>query len=244
MPLNTAVLLLRRDAGRGGAAQHVLRRAGSSGATACASRSWWRWRTRRCRAGSRRCGPARARKYSWRGICDCATHDRLPATGRARSTTSPGPTAQRVCMKWNTLRERRTGSIGGYAEARDPTAAVNYLDSDPTFLSRWPWPVSARSATAGTTCRPRPTAFVDASQRLSNAEPPRDRLQRGRLLRGLPRQPRRRDPDASRAASATSGTSTRASMGEVTARLQAHDREAAHRRGARDRRVAARLRPS
>ena len=80
-------------------------------------------------------------EYAWKGICGCAT--RIDAATRPREIYRfRGPDGSEICMKWNSMREGATG-IGGYAEARDPFAAVDYLDQDPDFLAAWPWPVAA-----------------------------------------------------------------------------------------------------
>ena len=80
-------------------------------------------------------------EYAWKGICGCAT--RIDAAARPREIYRfRGPDGAEICMKWNSERRGATG-IGGYAEARDPYAAVDYLDRDSDFLAAWPWPVAA-----------------------------------------------------------------------------------------------------
>lgn len=80
--------------------------------------------------------------YAWKGICSCAT--KIDAAYRPREIYHfTGPDGQSVCMKWNSMRNYSNQSIGGYAEARYPYEIVAYLDSNPGFLSVWPWPVSA-----------------------------------------------------------------------------------------------------
>ena len=57
--------------------------------------------------------------YSWRGVCGCAT--RTVWGNRPREIYHfQGPDGASVCMKWNTMRNGNE-SIGGYAEARDPS---------------------------------------------------------------------------------------------------------------------------
>ncbi len=78
-------------------------------------------------------------KYSWRGVCGCATKmntDRL-ASRPHEIYWWTGHDGQRVLLKWHSLDMSRKQPSGGYGEAFDPTAAINYLDSDPTFLSRY-----------------------------------------------------------------------------------------------------------
>lgn len=77
-------------------------------------------------------------RYSWRGVCDCAT--RLPGQFRARPHEIywyAGKDDQRILMKWNSLAPSGNQSLGGYAEAYDPVGAINYLSTNAAFLSRY-----------------------------------------------------------------------------------------------------------
>ncbi len=106
-------------------------------------------------------------QYSWRGVCGCAT--RTDWGNRPREIYRyAGPDGSSVVMKWNTMRNGNQ-SIGGYGEARNPTNAVNYLDTDATFASSWPWPVSAAFGYGWDDMQTTTGAFVSASQSLSNA---------------------------------------------------------------------------
>jgi alpha-mannosidase len=106
-------------------------------------------------------------KYSWKGICNCAT--RIDAANRPREIYDfTGPDGQSVCMKWNTW--TNAGGIGGYGENHNGVAAaVDYLDTDPGFLSRWNWPVSAAFGYGADNFESEINDFVNASQSLSNA---------------------------------------------------------------------------
>ncbi len=73
-------------------------------------------------------------KYSWRGQCESAS--RIPSKERDHEIYwATGLDGQRVLMKWHTWIGFYTS--GGYAEAFDPRKAVEYLDADPKFLSRY-----------------------------------------------------------------------------------------------------------
>jgi alpha-mannosidase len=77
-------------------------------------------------------------KYSWRGVCGCAS--RLPGNLAQRAHEIywyTGVDGQRVLMKWHSLADGDNKSIGGYAEAFDPVAAVDYIDSNASFLKRY-----------------------------------------------------------------------------------------------------------
>jgi alpha-mannosidase len=66
-------------------------------------------------------------RYSWRGICDCAT--RIDAKTREHDIYWwTGPDGSRILLKWYSLTNNNM-DLGGYAEARNPTAAVNALDA-------------------------------------------------------------------------------------------------------------------
>jgi alpha-mannosidase len=106
-------------------------------------------------------------RYSWRGVCGCAS--RTDWGPRPREIYHyRGPDGQSVCLKWNSMREGNE-SVGGYAEARDPAAAVTYLDSDPAFLASWPWPVSAAFGYGWDDLQSTTGAFVSTALSMANA---------------------------------------------------------------------------
>ena len=78
-------------------------------------------------------------KYTWRGICGCAS--RMDKSSWAKREHEiywyTGLDGQRVLMKWHSLEPGGNKHSGGYAEAFDPVAAINFLDSNPGFLIRY-----------------------------------------------------------------------------------------------------------
>jgi alpha-mannosidase len=78
-------------------------------------------------------------RYSWRGVCGCASKLSNPVLGaRAREIFWwAGHDGQRLLMKWHSLVPPGNQQSGGYAEAFDPVKAVTFLDSDPAFLQRY-----------------------------------------------------------------------------------------------------------
>jgi len=78
-------------------------------------------------------------KYTWKGICGCAT--RVPSPGNREHEIYwwNGPDGSRILSKWYSLFDNR--SIGGYAEARNPVNAINLVDTNTTFLNRYPYNV-------------------------------------------------------------------------------------------------------
>jgi alpha-mannosidase len=79
-------------------------------------------------------------RYSWRGICNCATVIPDAWDREHEIYWAQGPDGQRVLMKWNSQLVDNE-SMGGYAEARDPQKIVDYVTGDPAFLKRYPYPV-------------------------------------------------------------------------------------------------------
>lgn len=81
-------------------------------------------------------------RYAWKGICNCSNH--FDAIRRPRDVYHfRGPDGGSVLMKWNTLLTGSNQSLGGYAEARDPAAALALMRADPEFLARWPYDAAA-----------------------------------------------------------------------------------------------------
>ena len=82
-------------------------------------------------------------KYSWKGICACDSQvsdawDREHDIYRA-----VGPDGSSVLMKWNSMLVNNRG-MGGYAEARNPSAVVDFVTLDAPsngFLGRYPYDV-------------------------------------------------------------------------------------------------------
>jgi alpha-mannosidase len=79
-------------------------------------------------------------KYSWKGICGCAS--KVPnAWDREHDIYWwRGPDGRRVLLKWNSMLNGNQGP-GGYAEAYNPAAVVDYVSSNTTFASRYPYEV-------------------------------------------------------------------------------------------------------
>ncbi len=82
-------------------------------------------------------------KYSWKGICGCLT--RLNKS-RARPHDMywwTGLDGSRLLMKWNTMHIGDSGArtMGGYAEARNPSREIDFTTSNAEFQSTHPYPV-------------------------------------------------------------------------------------------------------
>ncbi len=112
-------------------------------------------------------------RYSWKGVCGCATH--VPhLSNREREIYYLGGRDQsRVLMKWNSLLMDVTDdntSIGAYAEGRDPVATVNYVDHNPAFATRYPFPVIGIFGKGEDDLMTLDDEFVTAAQQLSTAQ--------------------------------------------------------------------------
>ena len=86
-------------------------------------------------------------KYSWRGICNCATKVRNSDKRPHEIYYYGGADGSRVLMKWQSMfpgvnsQARPSQSIGGYAEARFPADIVPFVDTDAGFQSKYPFNV-------------------------------------------------------------------------------------------------------
>jgi len=104
-------------------------------------------------------------KYSWKGICNCATC--IGAGDRAVDVYRfVGPDGQGVLMKWNSS-FWGSRSIGGYAEAHDPAGALDIMQNDDTYLNRWPYDIRAAFGYGWDDIESETDQFVSASQSLS-----------------------------------------------------------------------------
>jgi alpha-mannosidase len=78
-------------------------------------------------------------QYSWRGVCGCATRMNITSLNRRPREIYwwTGPDGQRLLLKWHSLATGGNQQSGGYSEAFNPVAAIQFLDSDPAFLRRY-----------------------------------------------------------------------------------------------------------
>lgn len=79
-------------------------------------------------------------KYSWRGICGCATKMPYPPFQNRDHEIYwwRGLDDSRILMKWYSLGDNNE-SIGGYAEARKPDKAIDFITTNQGFLKRHPY---------------------------------------------------------------------------------------------------------
>ncbi len=107
-------------------------------------------------------------RYSWKGVCGCASQT-SHLTNRDREIYyAGGRDGSRVLMKWNSLLLNDNTLIGGYAEARDPHAAVNFVDNNTIFTSRYPFPIIGLFGKGHDDLITTDNEFIIAAQELSN----------------------------------------------------------------------------
>ncbi len=88
-------------------------------------------------------------KYSWKGVCGC-TSKLTPADLANREHEIywwVGPDGSRLLMKWYSFVNYYF--IGGYAEARSYSSAVDYVSTDQSFLARHPYSVAGAFGQGG-----------------------------------------------------------------------------------------------
>jgi alpha-mannosidase len=102
-------------------------------------------------------------RYSWKGICNCATV--IPDSWDREHEVywAQGPDGARVLMKWNSQLVDNE-SMGGYAEARDPVKIVDYVSGDPQFLARYPYPVAGAFGYGWDDLQSFPSSFPTAAR--------------------------------------------------------------------------------
>lgn len=116
-------------------------------------------------------------RYSWKGICGC---DSQIYTSRDREHDIywwTGPDGSKLLLKWNSMLGDMPGlpgqysqGMGGYAEARYPSAVVDYVDSDPDFVARYPYNVIGAFGHGWDDLQTQTDEFVTAAQSKTNAE--------------------------------------------------------------------------
>ena len=144
-------------------------------------------------------------RYSWRGICGCASR-LLPVRHNFRPHEIywwRGPDDSRILMKWNSLlreeiKDKRNFSsnecIGGYAEAFDPVASLDFIDSNPRFKQVWPYNVTGIFGKGWDRLKTMDDEVVTAAKQRTSPRTPGDRLQRRGLLPRLRSHSRQGSP--------------------------------------------------
>jgi alpha-mannosidase len=108
-------------------------------------------------------------KYSWKGVCGCASQTTGLDNRDREIYYSGGADGSRVLMKWNSLFPFPTLGIGSYAEARNAGLTVNFVDQNPIFTSRYPYQIIGAFGQGGDDLETTSDDHLIAAQNLSNA---------------------------------------------------------------------------
>lgn len=102
-------------------------------------------------------------KYSWKGVCNCATE----VTGlndRDREIYySGGRDGSRVLMKWQS-QYTTNKMFGSYIEAHDPVETIDFAEYDPIFQAKYPFPVIGAFGRGGDDLQYTSDEFVTVAQ--------------------------------------------------------------------------------
>jgi len=105
--------------------------------------------------------------FSWKGICECATQVPDAWDREYDIYWWVGADGSRILMKWNSMLQGNQYP-GGYAEARYPEEAVNYVDSDENFKARYPYQVIGVFGHGWDDLQTQTDRFVATAKNLSN----------------------------------------------------------------------------
>ncbi|WP_292928646.1 hypothetical protein [Nitrosomonas sp.] len=107
-------------------------------------------------------------KYSWKGVCNCASHVPHLSNRDREIYYMGGRDDSRVLMKWNSVFLNHS-LIGGYAEGRDPYAAIDFVENDLAFNSSYPFPIIGIFGKGEDDLKTLDSVFVTAAKNLTNA---------------------------------------------------------------------------
>jgi alpha-mannosidase len=114
-------------------------------------------------------------KYSWKGICGCATKVSNAWDRQYDIYWWVGPDGSRLLMKWNSMLGNMPGldsaskGMGGYAEARYPSNVVDYVDTNASFIARFAYNVIGAFGQGWDDLKTLTQTFVAAAQAKTNA---------------------------------------------------------------------------
>ena len=105
-------------------------------------------------------------KYSWKGVCNCAT--RVPnLESRDREIYKVGGRdGSSMLMKWNS-QFIGNQSFGGYIEALNPMQAITFAEASPVFQTKYPFPVVGAFGRGGDDLQYTSDEFVDIARQNS-----------------------------------------------------------------------------
>lgn len=106
--------------------------------------------------------------YSWKGICGCDSY--INARDREHEIYwMENPDGSRILMKWNSMvSDYGNIGMGGYAEARLPEEAIDFVETDEEFLRRYPYSVVGIFGKGWDELKTFTNEFVPAAQNKTN----------------------------------------------------------------------------
>ena len=107
-------------------------------------------------------------KYSWRGVCDCATKVTGLYSRPHEIYWFRGPDDQRILMKWYSM-VGNNRQLGGYAEARDPQKSV-LLCKELMESSKYPYLISGAFGKGWDDLKTTTSEFIDVARANSDPE--------------------------------------------------------------------------
>jgi alpha-mannosidase len=107
-------------------------------------------------------------KYSWKGVCNCATHVPQLENRDREIYYSGGRDGSRVLMKWNSQFTNSQG-FGGYAEAYNPLGSILFAETNQGFQNRYPFPVIGAFGRGWDGLQYTSDEFVTVAQQNSNS---------------------------------------------------------------------------
>ena len=108
-------------------------------------------------------------KYSWKGVCNCATHVPQLEDRDREIYYAGGRDGSKVLMKWNS-QLLSNQSFGGYAEAFDPLQSITFAETNVGFQTRYPFPVIGAFGRGWDGLQYTSDEFVTTAQQNSNAK--------------------------------------------------------------------------
>jgi alpha-mannosidase len=106
-------------------------------------------------------------KYSWRGVCDCATRVTGLYSRQHEIYWYKGLDDQKILMKWYSL-QGENKQLGGYAEARDPQKSIE-LCKNLMKSAKYPYSIAGAFGQGWDDLMTTSTAFIKAA--MANADP-------------------------------------------------------------------------
>ncbi|MDQ2746722.1 MAG: glycoside hydrolase [Acidobacteriota bacterium] len=107
-------------------------------------------------------------KYSWKGVCGCATNFSQLGNRDREIYYSGGRDGSKVLMKWHSLFGSNQ-SFGGYAEAFDALGSINFAENSQAFQAKYPFPVIGAFGRGWDGLQYTSDEFVSIAQQNSNA---------------------------------------------------------------------------